>query len=303
MRAYGGCGVSFDGMPAVISGSTCSNGELGLLGFSTDAELDLDAVIKQAAQHELPVAGRYELQAAPKPHVGLGSTTAITLGLLRCMQEIQGWQCSRDLLIEISGRGRTSAIGCNAFFHGGFVIDAGQSQHPTDGTYLPSVSAQGRNPSLHIGTWRAPSSWVVWLLFADFGPVVDPENERKAFEKAAAIDPGYALRATTAVYHGLLPSLIEADLTRFASSLRMLQSGGFKDVEFQLQHASVQNTLRRLWGDGFAAGLSSFGPVSFVVTEAGDELPSWVTNETTVVGPYAFRSRGYDLELPSGPAK
>src|SRR6185369_9066158 len=93
-----------------------------------------------AAARGYPTGGRILLRELPPPHVGLGSSTTVTLGALRALSLSNGWGCSEHDLVLMSGRGRTSGVGSQSFFHGGLAIDCGQSGHPEGGRYRPSHS-------------------------------------------------------------------------------------------------------------------------------------------------------------------
>jgi beta-ribofuranosylaminobenzene 5'-phosphate synthase len=257
--------------------------------------------IARARDRGLPLTGRFTLVDRFPSHVGLGSTTATTMTLLQAIAAVNGWSISRAELIALSGRGRTSAIGCHTFFEGGLLVDAGQRGHPT-GSYVPSMLPAGRRPSLRLGRWPMPTDWHGYLLFAFEPPSVPPADEAAFFSSAAPTGRTDTLHQLAHLYHGILPAIVEADLTRLARSLREFQSCGLKAREIAAQSEKVRSTLARLWADGFAAGLSSLGPTIFVIVQASttDLVPA-LSGDIPVLGPLRFRNQGFEISPGDGP--
>lgn len=294
MRSYGGCGAVFEGPPVKVRGSMSRSLEFGLAAGTDLGELGLEALIADLSSAGLRTRGSYELMTAPESHVGLGSTTATSLALLTCMSELNGWRLGRAELIDLSGRGRTSAVGCNGFFDGGFIVDAGQPGHPDAREYRPSIDGHGRLPSLHIGSWLMPDHWRVTILNGGLAPTVLPERERELFRVPGAAQ--HSLRAVASLYHGILPAILESDIAALALALARLQATGLKRIEILMQPQGVQELLGRLWRAGYAAGLSSFGPTVFVITTSEYQRARLASEFEVDLGPtYAFRNRGAEV--------
>jgi len=66
----------------------------------------------------------------------------------------------------------------------------------------------------------------------------------------------------------MVPSLVEEDLDEFGSAINRVQELGFKKVEVMLKHPVVHRLMAAMKEAGAAcAGLSSFGPVVFAITD------------------------------------
>jgi predicted sugar kinase len=80
--------------------------------------------------------------------------------------------------------------------------------------------------------------------------------------------------------------------------LQAFQMAGFKAAEISAQGSSVRTLIRTLWDQGFAAGLSSFGPLVFVfhdsieTLEPGRHFPSEITHK----GPFNVNNSGFEFE-------
>jgi len=300
-RSYGGLGVAIDGLCAEVwaRGAGDFHVEFG----SADREVctKTSAALDRARQRGLGFAGRFSVVRPLPGHVGVGSTTATTMAILQAIAIGNRWSLRSDQLIELSGRGRTSAVGCNTFFEGGLVADAGQPGHPA-ADYLPSLQPRGRPPSLRLGRWRMPQQWSVTLIMCTNAPSVATHDEADFFAVATPTDSHETLEQLGCVYHGIIPAVIEEDIVSFADSLRRYQSVGFKAREIGAQPVVVRNTLSGLWTAGFAAGLSSLGPALFVVTERAVPLDEFLPPGAAVLGPFRFRNSGYEVLEPGDPS-
>jgi beta-ribofuranosylaminobenzene 5'-phosphate synthase len=294
-RAYGGLGAAIDGPCAMVQAHRARGFQLDVNGADDQVRAKTIVALDRARGSGLALSGRFTLVQRLPSHMGLGSTTATILAILQSIAIVNRWPVTAAQLIDLSGRGRTSAVGCNTFFDGGLVADAGQPGHPTS-TYLPSLQPKGRGPSLRLGRWRMSPQWVVSLIMCTNVPSVPPADEADFFAAAAPTDPLETPDQLACVYHGLIPAAIEEDLDCFASSLRHFQSRGFKAREIGAQPDVVQATLRRLWADDFAAGLSSLGPALFVISEqATVDLGPYTPLGAETLGPFPFRNSGFDL--------
>jgi beta-ribofuranosylaminobenzene 5'-phosphate synthase len=66
----------------------------------------------------------------------------------------------------------------------------------------------------------------------------------------------------------MVPSLVEEDLDEFGEAVNRVQELGFKKVEVMLQHSVVHRLMAAMKDAGAAcAGLSSFGPTVYAVTD------------------------------------
>ena len=200
-------------------------------------------------------------------HVGFGSKTALRLSLIAAIHTHLGIKTDRISQQEISGRGGGSGIGLHGFFEGGVIWDAG---HPREnvGTLLPSSASPPLDIPPLMLRYRFPDRWRIGLCLPN-GPPIYGMQERCFFEREAPVDPVNALRAMAALYHGVLPALRLTDLRAFGSSLAELNALGFKAKEIEFRGAPVKSLLGALYDRGYAAGMSSVGPLVFAVYDAG----------------------------------
>jgi len=295
-RSYGGAGASFSGPSVFVEARSAENLIINIDDLDDQSGIAINNALVAAAEFGLPVKGHVTVVEQIRAHVGLGSTTATTLAILKSLAELNGWLLPRSRLIDISGRARTSAIGAHTFFDGGIVADVGQRTPGPGGEFLPSLKRAGRAPSLKLGRWSMPTDWYVWLCFSTGQPSVPPEREAEFFAAATPTSGAATLQQVAALFHGIVPAVLESDLSGFASALREFQQLGFKAREILAQPPSVRSTLASLWNVSAAAGLSSLGPTVFVVSTTRDRssLPVALSGHQ-LEGPFGFSNEGYVL--------
>lgn len=219
---------------------------------------------------EVPPA-RLTVVEHPPQHRGFGVTTSVLLSALAALRGSFDLDVSDDELVAASGRGGASGVGVHGFFSGGFIVDAG---HPRSGdprygegaSYLPSGSQiPVVAPTLSIAA-GIPESWR-FHLFLLSGPSFSGSSERRFFEENTPLDTNEVLMTLAAIYHGLVPAIRESNLDAVASALATIHSVGFKHRELVSQPASVREAYARLLKLGFATGLSSMGPLLYVITD------------------------------------
>lgn len=296
-RAYGGAGVSFNGPCVRVHGSNLPRLELDMGDLAQDVEIKILEAVSRVQALGLQANGSVTIVTRPPSHIGLGCSTAATLAVLQTLALLNCWKLSQTEIITLSGRGRTSGIGCNAFFTGGLVVDLGQPLRSRSGHYAPSMTPGERLPSLYLGTWPMPSDWVLTLLFSDRKPTLDPNDEVSFFLQNSPTDARDSLVQLGYLFHGIIPAILEHNIDQLAASMRGFQSCGFKEREIASQPANVRDALTALWERGLAAGLSSLGPTVFVVHESDGVAVDVVRSLTgdSMIPSYTFRNLGYEI--------
>jgi beta-ribofuranosylaminobenzene 5'-phosphate synthase len=292
-RSYGGAGASFTGPSVLVEARSAGRLIINIDDLDDQSGTVVGNALVAASDLGLVVRGKVAVLEQIPAHVGLGSTTATTLAVLKSLSDLNGWQLPSGRLIHVSGRARTSAIGAHTFFEGGLVADVGQRRNRHGNDFLPSLQPAGRVPSVKLARWPMPEDWHIWLCFLSGPPSVPPDREAAFFAATTPTSRVETLHQIAALYHGIVPAVLESDLNGFAHALREFQQVGFKARELSAQPHSVQSTLSSLWNEGAAVGLSSLGPTVFVVTATNDRssLPVALSRER-VEGPFAFRNDG-----------
>jgi beta-ribofuranosylaminobenzene 5'-phosphate synthase len=294
--AYGGAGFTLAAPSTVVEATPAS--EMRIDGPGQD-----DAVLARAMarlRDEYGVCAVVTVRNAAPRHQGLGSTTTLTLACLTATLAANGLPIDRSAVQMLSGRGGASGIGVNAFFDGGFIVDGGHSD-VDPATYLPSDAAQPtRVPPVRIRL-PIPTAWRFSLLLPT-GTAWAGQPEADFFAKHTPVPQHEVHESISLVYHGVVPAVESGNIAQLASALRRLHEIGFKKAELDGQLTPVRELLEALWRvPTIAAGLSSMGPLVYVIRAHDDKLDAQLVDlanslEASLLATSSGMNHGYVLE-------
>lgn len=232
-----------------------------------------EAVLKSLGY---PLGAAITLHRTIPGHTGLGSGTSLSLATAAALYRLAGRDEAVTTLARITGRGGTSGIGTAAFEHGGFLIDGGHS-FGADGVkreFRPSAASRGIDPAPLTVRHPFPVDWKILLATPRIPAGASGGAEVDIFRTSCPIPLPEVQEICHQVLMGMLPALVEHDLDRFGSAVNRIQEIGFKRVEIARQAPVIPQLLASLRDAGAAgAGMSSFGPVVFAITDTGiDDL-------------------------------
>ena len=302
-RQYGGVGMAIDGLPTIVSVRDAAQFSIcGLELIDAAAAADVDGAITRLAAGESGSRPRLSvtIEVVPPQHVGLGTKTTLILSILKAISDAGGLQMTEAELRLVSGRGGTSGIGIHTFFSGGLVIDGGHRSDPPR-IYRPSSAGAPVRPPPLVARVAVPPGWSVSLILAD-GIRLSGAEEAAVFEALTPVPDEEVRRTIALALVGLAASAATEDFPAFAHAIREMQSIGFKAREIATQPAPVRKLLRDLSDlPRCAAGMSSMGPLLFVVSDGTDptihERVEAIVNPAAglVLGTFRFRDRGFEL--------
>jgi beta-ribofuranosylaminobenzene 5'-phosphate synthase len=219
---------------------------------------------KLQLQHKYKIRIIEEIPA----HVGLGSTTQLSLGILKAILLLEGEKSMPlEVMTNIVARSGTSGIGAWAFERGGFILDCGHSTREKK-EFAPSRYSRASLPNL---LWRMslPDDWY-FVVIIPHGNVrrIYGSNEKQIFTKYCPISKRAVGEVARIILMCILPALQDGDIAMFGTGLTRLQQVGFKRIENKLQSEFVRKLQNFLIGEGAAgAGISSFGPATYGVVK------------------------------------
>ncbi len=262
-RAFGGVGFMID-FPAVRLQVQAAR-SLELRGIETlDDPAQTECYrLGESIINKRNVGATITILQHPPQHVGFGTKTALRLSLIAGLHTLLG--IKRNIVHEqhLSRRGGASGIGVHGFYEGGMIWDAGHPRE-TVHTLLPSSARKPKNvPPLKLRI-PFPKRWRVGLCLPEGGPIAGP-RERAFFEAASPVEASEVMRAMAVLYHGVLPAFRLCDLKALRAALSSVNATGFKALEINLRGVQVKNILGALNEGGYAAGMSSLGPLVYVV--------------------------------------
>lgn len=299
-RMYGGFGMAIDGLPVEVGAALAAGRSL-----KTDSHLDtrtagqISARLTRVAESlglegfdvEISLPGRLQ-------HVGLGVGTAATLGALQALHLAAGSAPAPGEVRRWSGRGGASGIGSHTFFTGGFAIDFGHDVPPASRRFLPSGAVEPDRPPPALSLGAGPPDWRIGL-FLPPGRPTSGDGEVSLFQSVMPIDDDQILKTLAAVYHGVVPAVLTADVALLKEAMQLVRAHGFKRLEVASQGEVVAGLLQRLDAVPDAAvGMSSVGPLVWVIGEATavDAARRLVVDkDVAFLGAFRIRSTGYEI--------
>lgn len=267
-RAFGGVGFMLDRAAADVK-----------LSCATATSLEGASGLDRACQAELATLLAALTEVGGKPfraiihghalqHVGLGTKTALKLAIISAYRHLVGLPGGRTEQQLLSGRGGASGIGIHGFFEGGVLWDGGSPAEEVN-KLLPSSAKPATSPPILMLRLPFPTSWQVGLYLPD-SRLSHGSDERRFFEDNAPIARSDALETMALLHHGILPAFRLRCLELLASSLASISDTGFKQLEIERCGQNVIDLLGNLRAKGYAAGMSSMGPLVYVIFEASD---------------------------------
>jgi beta-ribofuranosylaminobenzene 5'-phosphate synthase len=262
-RSFGGVGFSIDRPCTKLRVTSASfNSLVGFHCLDDRTRLAVDVLIGRIAESLPELAYKVELLDSPPQHVGFGSQTSLLLAITTAIQSISNASWTRRRIQTLSGRGGASGVGIHAFFEGGVIWDGG---HPRSGKGL---MASGTGPPKELPPlmlrFEFPARWNVVLVVPD-GKSISGTVEQQFFADNTPIPEDETYKTLATIYHGLLPAFRTANYMEMARALKELHTFGFKGRELEALHPNVQDAVRQLHALGFAAGVSSFGPLIYIL--------------------------------------
>lgn len=266
-RVDGGVGITLRAPTLMLEAERSD--DLVVAGGSGEARVR--AAARKTLDH-LGVRGgaTIRVRRAIPGHIGLGSGTQAALAAGTAVSRLYGSPIPPREIARIVGRGGTSGIGTAAFESGGFILDGGHSFGPWGEKrgFLPSAASAGICPAPISARLPFPDDWHIVLAIARSGRTVEGRTEVDHFREFCPVPLDEVRQICHEIVMRLLPGVAGHDLGLFANAVNAIQTLGFKRVELDLQDTAVRALIWGLRDAGAAcAGLSSFGPTVFAVTD------------------------------------
>lgn len=281
-RINGGIGFAMNGPQATIEArpAACIDIEDQRRFPMTAAELRQlgEALTAFAKIYSDNLGARISVYGEMRTHVGMGSASAIRLGVLEALALANGRDVTRDALITASGRGGTSGIGINTYFDGGLVCDLGRAGN--DGGFLPSSQATGGRP-LTLPSLEMPN-WPILLCIPRAIAPKTQEEEVAFFKRTTPLPASTSYQTSYVALFELYAAAAEADFDRFCCGVEHMQDMAWKRAERAAYGQPLSEISSQLIAaGGRCVGMSSLGPMLFclfepdqlaTLTEAADRL-------------------------------
>jgi len=302
-RLFGGIGAAIKGPPTIVEATFSKTTSYSVSFTAADmSDRTVEAVNNLIERLQLASDGHYAItvvSSAPE-HMGLGSKTSLLLAIVEAVAAIDDtlMKYDRDSLVRLTQRGGTSGVGVNTFRLGGLIADGGHRSH-IERNFAPSSARKPDDIAPVIARVALPDEWRVALFYDPLHQSIEGQTEKAYFKKIMPLPEIDNLCALAATYHGILPAVIDKDLDQLAVAFKDMNNTGMKRHELNLQTDSSKQFLSAIWGHGYAAGVSSFGPAIFVIHHR-DSPNIAITREIahqsglTELGIYEFDNSGVE---------
>jgi beta-RFAP synthase len=210
-----------------------------------------------AAEGHPPVPLRITIRCAPPEHVGLGTGTQLSLAVARCLAIAAGLEDSPVAqLATWAGRGLRSGIGLHGFHRGGLIVDGGHR-----------LMGDATTPPL-LCRHDFPADWSILVVIPPIESGLFGADESRAFAALPPFPETLVDRLCRLVLLGLLPAVVERDLTSFGAALDELQhrvGEAFAPAQGgAYAHPSLADVVAWLRRQGLqGVGQSSWGPTLY----------------------------------------
>ncbi len=267
-RVDGGVGITLDEPNIVLEAERSE--DLVVVGDNENA--DRARAAAQAVREHLGLGGaRLSIKGGYRMHVGLGGGTQLGIAAGKAISELYNRSATAREIASIISRGGTSGIGTAAFDRGGFIIDGGHSFGPgkDKADFRPSSASVGVRPPPVVARHNFPADWKILLAIPDIPKGAHGQKEVDIFKEYCPVPLADVHELCYQIMVRMMPSLVEENLDEFGSAVNRVQELGFKKVEVMLQHPLVRRLMNEMREAGAAcAGLSSFGPTVYAITDA-----------------------------------
>lgn len=255
-RRFGSIGVALEGGYEV---RITPAGSLTIEAHEEDRKTIEEAVRRMNSKFETGTSYHIEVRKAIPRHVGLGSTTQLSLAVGVGIARLSGLNLSVEEIAGTLGRGKNSGAGIYAFKTGGFVIDGGVK----DG--IPPL----------IIRHDFPEEWAFLVITPSLRPGFD-EVEEEPVMKSTRGDPHAAMEISRRILLGLLPALVERKISTFGKHLTAIQElvgRHFSEHQGGEFREDVKLILEFLSEKTYGYGQSSWGPTVYGLILRGEGEP------------------------------
>lgn len=245
-RRFGSLGVGIDGGYEVRVNLSESP---EIIAAGEDRKTAEDVIRKMNMRFNTGVGYRVEVRKTIPRHVGLGSTTQLSLAIGTAIARLRHLNLTPEEIARALGRGKNSGAGIYVFKHGGFVMDGGVKD--------------GIPPLIFHSDF--PENWAFLLIIPELKPGYNEEEEREVMESVVG-RADIAMEISHRILLGLLPALKERDIKSFGRHLTAIQKLVGKHFEVYQGgefREDVKLLLEFLEEKTYGCGQSSWGPTVY----------------------------------------
>lgn len=261
-RKYGGIGFSFDS--PTIKFNVVESKEMNVTLFSNSLKIEynnhslITNLIKLCAIKDILTHYSFTFFLDCPIHSGFGTGTNITLACIESIYKINKVDYSPLEITNLSNRGRTSGIGIQTYFNGGFVMDIGVKN--IDNIFLPSNSSSSIEISKPLILTKFPD-WDFIVCIPRNTKPLSQLKELSFFKKSTPLSNNEVYEILYFSLYGVTGAVLENDFEMFCNAIEHLQQTKWKSLERLNYQNDILSLEKKLLGAGAKAiAMSSLGP-------------------------------------------
>ncbi|MEM2858182.1 MAG: hypothetical protein QW263_04460 [Nitrososphaerota archaeon] len=245
VRPWSGIGLAIEEPPVEVR--AFSSDRLEVVGEAEHRRVILRALGMMGLEG---LTARIEVKA-PDLHVGLGTTTQLTLAACTAVLALSGRHVDPIEVARVTGRGQRSWIGIAAFARGGFVVDLGRRRDGWHHDFL---------------TLPFPEEWATIVCIPRGAR--GPDEAEEAFRlESFRLDPESVRELRSLVLGLVVPGLMGRDFEEFCRGIEMVQhtvGDAFSHLQGGRFNVRSSEAVDALFSAGAAGvGQSSWGPTVY----------------------------------------
>lgn len=195
-------------------------------------------------------------------HMGFGSKSITKMSIARAYLELYNKKIDNEELAVLLRRGGTSGISVNIIDKGGFIFDGGRKKKEHL-QFRPS-SAQEKIEVPPIIFHRKMIETPIYILIPNDKGLYD-KKEIDFFTKVCPIKEKSVEKLARVINSQILPSICENDLDILCDGINRIQHLEWKKKEINMYSKQYRKFIYHLQKKGYGCGMSSTGPVIYVI--------------------------------------
>lgn len=260
--AYGSIGVAID--RPVIRVIVRKRGEIIVNNYTNEYVND---VINQIIDVLNIPGAEINIYSCIPRHVGLGSTTQLSLSIAYALSRLYGYKYSIRKLALLLKRGYVSGIGIAVFEKGGFIIDSGRKLSDNGLLGQPKTLDDLPRP---IYWSKVPVDWRFIVVIPNGVKGLDEKDEEHLMKKPRELPKDLQYKLYNALIMNIIPGVSLNNIGLFSKGLNKIQfSTGKYFSKYQDGIFCCRETgeIIRLLMESNVVGVgqSSWGPVAYGV--------------------------------------
>jgi beta-ribofuranosylaminobenzene 5'-phosphate synthase len=222
----------------------------------------LNQISKQKIAHKKL---HFKFEGSYPQNSGFGTGTNLTLACIETLLQFNQIPYTKEELISLSGRGKTSGVGIQTYFHGSYIMDIGVKNN--DNIFLPSNNNYNKETSRAFLKAEMPDWPFIVCIPKKLSPL-SITQEREFFQTKTPFKEDEVSKILYEVVFGLSASILDRDFESFCKALNTIQKTKWKNLERGNYFGEIEKIEKDIMLYGAKAiAMSSLGPSLIIFSD------------------------------------